>query len=49
MTITLREDKGSELTWAELDGNFTDLISKITKGTTPSEARHRGNNARFKP
>lgn len=30
MTITLREDKGSELTWAELDGNFTDLRDRIT-------------------
>lgn len=29
MTITLRSTKGSELTHAELDGNFTDLDSRI--------------------
>lgn len=30
MTITLRGTKGSELTHAELDGNFTDLAGQIT-------------------
>ena len=30
MTITLRNTKGSELTFAELDGNFTDLDGRIT-------------------
>ena len=30
MTITLRGTKGSELTHAELDGNFTDLGAQIT-------------------
>lgn len=29
MTITLRSTKGSELTHAELDGNFTDLDGRI--------------------
>jgi hypothetical protein len=29
MTITLRNTKGSELTFAELDGNFTDLDGRI--------------------
>jgi len=29
MTITLRSTKGSELTHAELDGNFTDLDTRI--------------------
>lgn len=29
MTITLRSTKGSELTHAELDGNFIDLDSRI--------------------
>ena len=29
MTITLRNTKGSELTFSELDGNFTDLNSQI--------------------
>jgi len=29
MTITLRNTKGSELTFAELDGNFTDLDTRI--------------------
>ena len=29
MTITLRTTKGSELTFAELDGNFTDLDGRI--------------------
>lgn len=28
MTITLRGEKGSALTWAELDGNFTDLSAR---------------------
>lgn len=30
MTITLRNTKGSELTFAELDGNFTDLDTRVT-------------------
>lgn len=30
MTITLRGTKGSELTHAELDANFTDLAGQIT-------------------
>lgn len=30
MTITTRSGKGSELTWNELDGNFTDLESRVT-------------------
>lgn len=30
MTITLRNTKGSELSFAELDGNFTDLDGRIT-------------------
>ena len=30
MTITLRGAKGSELTYAELDGNFTDLDGRLT-------------------
>lgn len=30
MTITLRSTKGSELSFAELDGNFTDLDGRIT-------------------
>lgn len=30
MTITLRNTKGSELSFAELDGNFTDLDTRIT-------------------
>lgn len=29
MTITLRTNKGSELTYAELDGNFTDLDTRV--------------------
>ena len=29
MTITLRLDKGSELTFQELDNNFTDLNSRL--------------------
>lgn len=29
MTITLRNTKGSELTFAELDGNFTDLDNRV--------------------
>lgn len=29
MTITLRNTKGSELTFAELDGNFTDLDGRV--------------------
>lgn len=29
MTITLRTNKGSELTYAELDGNFTDLNTRV--------------------
>jgi len=29
MTITLRTTKGSELTYAELDGNFTDLDTRV--------------------
>ena len=29
MTITLRTTKGSELTYAELDGNFTDLNTRV--------------------
>ena len=29
MTITLRTTKGSELTFAELDGNFTDLDNRV--------------------
>lgn len=29
MTITLRLVKGSPLTWAELDGNFTDLVGRV--------------------
>ena len=29
MTITLRNTKGSALTFNELDGNFTDLVSRI--------------------
>lgn len=35
MTITTRTGKGSELTWAEVDTNWTDLVSAIaTKQTT---------------
>ena len=30
MTITLRNTKGSELSFTELDGNFTDLDTRIT-------------------
>ena len=30
MTITLRCAKGSELTYAEMDGNFTDLDGRLT-------------------
>ena len=29
MTITLRNTKGSELSFTELDGNFTDLDTRI--------------------
>ena len=29
MTITLRNTKGSELTFTELDGNFTDLDTRV--------------------
>jgi hypothetical protein len=32
MTITLREQKGSELTYAELDGNFSDLDTRTHLG-----------------
>jgi len=31
MTITLRSTKGSALTYAELDGNFTDLAARTTQ------------------
>jgi hypothetical protein len=34
MAITLRLTKGSELTHTELDGNFTDLDTQITKTKT---------------
>lgn len=34
MTITLRTTKGSELTFAELDGNFTDLDGRILDSAT---------------
>ena len=30
MAITLRLTKGSELTYAELDGNFTDLNTRVS-------------------
>jgi hypothetical protein len=30
MTITLRSTKGSELTFSELDGNFTDLDNRLS-------------------
>lgn len=30
MTITLRGAKGSELTYTELDGNFTDIDTRLT-------------------
>ena len=36
MPITLRNTKGSELTFAELDGNFTHLESEINSGTDSS-------------
>lgn len=32
MTITLRNTKGSELTYNELDGNFTDLAARTAQG-----------------
>ena len=36
MPITLRNTKGSELTFAELDGNFTHLENEINSGTDSS-------------
>ena len=36
MPITLRNTKGSELTFAELDGNFTHLENEINTGTDSS-------------
>lgn len=33
MTITLRNTKGSELSFAELDGNFTDLDNRVQDST----------------
>ena len=34
MTITLRNTKGTALTFSELDGNFTDLNTRVTTNTT---------------
>jgi hypothetical protein len=48
MTITLRSTKGSALTWAELDGNFSDLsdrtnLSWAQVGGEPSVVEGSGN------
>lgn len=32
VSLTLREEKGAELTWAELDGNFVALVAALGNG-----------------
>ena len=41
MAIVKRLDKGSELTYAELDGNFTDLDTRVTtlEGATDNDSQ----------
>ena len=38
MALTLRTTKGDLLTWAEMDGNFTYLDSKIDNNTLANAA-----------
>jgi len=49
MAIILRTDKGSQLTYAELDGNFTDLDVRVTNATTIAETPVVWNNIQGKP
>lgn len=47
MAITLRLTKGSELTYAELDGNFTDLNTRVGTLETSSAGTVRVNKYYF--